>query len=101
MALFETGNSGKPKGAVNKITQESRELFLKTIEGQVVHLEEAFKKVLDKNPAKYLELVERYMQYFIPKKVDHTSDENPLNSIPIISWVKTNQPEENKDAAAE
>lgn len=90
------GRERKPKGAVTKITQASRELFLKTIEGQISHIEEAFAEVKEKNPVKYLELLEKYLQYFIPKKVDLTTDDASMNSIPIINWANSSEVIETK-----
>ena len=68
----QSGNpKGKPKGAENKLTKEARELFIETLEGQVPNIEEAFKEVLEKNPAKYLELFAKYAQYFVPRKSEN------------------------------
>tara|TARA_R110000868_G_scaffold35798_1_gene127853 strand:- start:22250 stop:22588 length:339 start_codon:yes stop_codon:yes gene_type:complete len=77
---FEKGNEGRPKGSVNKITQEARSLFLQTIESQMPHLDDAFEAVRLENPAEYLKIVEKYAQYFIAKKVDITSKDNQLNA---------------------
>ena len=70
MAKFEKGNKGKPEGAVNKVTQSARELFLETLEGQSEHLSEAFEKVRKESPSKYLDLFAKYAQYFVPKKTE-------------------------------
>ena len=70
---FEKGNThgtGRPKGAPNKKTAEARELFLQTLEGQVDGLADAFDKVREKSPEKYLDLFARYAQYFGPKKTE-------------------------------
>ncbi len=70
---FEKGNThgtGRPKGSKDKKTAEARELFLNTLEGQVENIEDAFQKVLEKSPEKYLDLLSKYMQYFIPKKTE-------------------------------
>jgi len=72
MSKFEKGNSGKPKGAVNKITQTSRELFLETLEGQSEYIAEAFEKVRKDNPRAYLDLFAKYAQYFVPKKTENS-----------------------------
>ena len=71
---FEKGHNkskGRPKGSENKLQQEARELFIETLEGQVPNIEEAFKEVLEKNPAKYLELFAKYAQYFVPRKSEN------------------------------
>jgi hypothetical protein len=77
---FRHGNPGKPKGVNNRITQEARSLFLKTIEDQMPHIAPAFEAVRMENPAEYLKILEKYAQYFIPKKVDITSKDNQLNA---------------------
>jgi hypothetical protein len=76
---FEKGNKGKPKGAVNKVTQEARELFLQTLEAQVPNINEAFEKVREKNPVQYLDLFAKYAQYFVPKKTSLEGGDKPLD----------------------
>ncbi|PWL29423.1 MAG: hypothetical protein DCO96_06575 [Fluviicola sp. XM-24bin1] len=67
----ESGNiKGRPKGAKDKNTREARELFLKTLEGQVDKLAESFDKVRERSPEKYLDLFARYAQFFMPKKTE-------------------------------
>lgn len=91
---FEKGQSGnakgRPKGSNNKLQQEARELFIETLEGQVGNIDEAFKKVYDKNPAKFLELFAKYAQYFVPKKTetDLKGDlKTDINFADIIEFV--------------
>ena len=61
---------GRQKGTPNKMTQEARELFIETLEGQVPNIEKAFADVLKTSPSKYLELFAKYAQYFVPKKTE-------------------------------
>jgi len=79
MSKFEKGNSGKPKGATNKVTQEARELFLQTLEAQVPNIMQAFEDVREKNPVQYLDLFAKYAQYFVPKKTSLEGGEKPLD----------------------
>lgn len=79
MAKFEKGNSGKPKGATNKVTNEARELFLQTLEAQVPNIMEAFNEVREKNPVQYLDLFAKYAQYFVPKKTSLEGGDKPLD----------------------
>lgn len=76
---FEKGNTGKPKGAVNKTTQAAREIFLSIMEGEQQHIEECLEKVRKKDPAKYLEVLSKFYPYFIPKKVE--IDQSPTKMI--------------------
>ena len=79
MSKFEKGNSGKPKGATNKVTQEARELFLQTLEAQVPNIMQAFEDVREKNPVQYLDLFAKYAQYFVPKKTSLEGGDKPLD----------------------
>ena len=67
---FKKGENTNRKDIPNKITQDAREVFKLTLEGQVPHLTEAFEQVRETDPAKYLELIAKYAQYFVPKMVD-------------------------------
>lgn len=70
---FEKGHKqgkGRPKGSENKITSDARAMFLETLEGQSEHLSEAFEKVRQESPSKYLDLFAKYAQYFVPKKTE-------------------------------
>ncbi len=68
--VFEAGNKGKPKGAVNKVTQKARELFVNILEGEVDYLKASLEKVRKKDPARYLEIYAKYAQYFVPKQTE-------------------------------
>ena len=80
---------GRVKGTGNKLTESARELFVATLEGQVGNIESAFQDVLNgtevtkPDPAKYLELFAKFAQYFVPKKIDLTTDGDKINA-PII-----------------
>jgi hypothetical protein len=67
---FGEGNAGKPKGAVNKVTQEARELFKTIMEGQVPNIESALNEVRANDKGKYLEVLSKLLPYFIPKKLE-------------------------------
>ncbi len=75
------GNTGKPPGAVTKITQEARELFVSILEGEVDYIKDAFQHVRESDPAKYLELYAKYAQYFVPKKVEATVKDERIEVI--------------------
>lgn len=67
---FEKGNAGKPKGAVNKATQQARELFTTIMEGEVDNIQESLEKVRKKDHGRYLDVLSKFLPYFIPKKVE-------------------------------
>ena len=81
--LFEKGNPGRPKGILNKSTAKGRELFMQIMEGQIDHVEGALQVVKMEDPAKYLDLISKLLPYFMPKKVDVTSDGKELKPIII------------------
>ena len=85
---------GRVKGAENKLTQSSRELFLETLEGQSEHIAAAFEKVRKDNPRAYLDLFAKYAQYFVPKKTE--SDVNLLGDLTqtIINLGNGQNPDE-------
>ena len=68
---FTKDNTGRPKGAKDKLTQEAKELFIQTLESQVEHIKDAFDEVRTESAKEYLELFAKYAQYFVPKKT-HT-----------------------------
>ncbi len=80
---FENGNSGRPKGVLNRNTKEIQQLFLSTIRNEEQYLEEMFRKVREENPARYLELFVKYVQYVYPKKVEMIADRIEFNVIEI------------------
>jgi hypothetical protein len=72
---------GRPKGSQNAIILTARELFIATIESQVPNIQIAFDEVFETDKAKYLELMGRYAQYFVPKKIDVDISQNVINVI--------------------
>ena len=43
---FKKGEGGKPKGALNRTTKQSHELFVYIMNGQVEYIEDALNKIL-------------------------------------------------------
>lgn len=76
---------GKEKGTPNKVTTEARELFTKTLAGQVEHIADSFDKVRVSNPEKYLDLFAKYAQYFVPKYVDVASNGEQVKQVFVIA----------------
>lgn len=82
---FKKGHKGHKKpGAVNKITQQARELFVEILEGQVPNIKLAFAEVYENDKTKFLELYAKYAQYFVPRKVDITTKDNPIDQ--VFKW---------------
>lgn len=74
-------SGGRKKNTPNKITQTAREVFIATIEAQVPSIQAAFDFVKKDDPAKYLELLAKYAQYFVPKQVEMKIENNIIEVI--------------------
>ena len=64
---FAKGEGGRPKGAVNKGTEKIRQTIAKLTDQKFQHLDTAFESVREENPAKYIELYLRLLEYTTPK----------------------------------
>lgn len=63
---FKPGNPGKPKGAVNTVTQDVREKFRALLDGITVETLAADLKAID-NPKDRLQIIIGLSEYIIPK----------------------------------
>lgn len=89
---FQKGNPGKPKGAVSKVNQDAKALFVKIMEGQVPEIEVALAQIRERSPFNYIVCLSKLMPYFMPKQIDLRSDDKPLPA-PIIQILPVNAPE--------
>jgi len=90
----QSGNpNGRPKGAENKVTKESRELFKAIMDGEVPNIEEALGLLRENSPEKYLKALASLFPYFMPKKLEAEVQVNAAPKEP--SWFK--DVEENED----
>jgi hypothetical protein len=65
---FKAGEvTGRPKGAEGKDTKKLREAIAAITNGGVEDFQRALGEVLEENPAKYLELYLRLLEYTMPK----------------------------------
>jgi hypothetical protein len=65
---FKAGEvTGRPKGAEGKDTKRLRESIAAITEGGIEDFQRALGDVLEENPAKYLELYLRLLEYTMPK----------------------------------
>ena len=84
---FVKGEGGRPKGAVNKGTEKIRQTIAKLTDQKFQHLDTAFESVREENPAKYIELYLRLLEYTTPKlrAIDTKIDvaEGTIDKIPI------------------
>jgi len=75
---------GRQKGVTNKTTQETRELFNQVWSDNVPKISEALEKVYYDDPSKYLEILAKFAQYFVPKKVEQDTNHNFVEPPQII-----------------
>lgn len=77
MTSDDTIKRGRPKGSPNKSTREIREALQYIVEKQLDKLEEAFNKVYEQDPGRFLSLYERFCNFVLPKQqqVEITSEE--------------------------
>lgn len=90
MAKYSKGQSGnpngRPKGAENKVTKESRELFKAIMDGEVPNIEEALGLLRENSPEKYLKALSSLFPYFMPKKLEADITVNDTPTEP--SWFQ-------------
>jgi len=58
---------GRPKGVVNKATQEAREAIGRFVDGNAHRLQEWLDRVADKDPEKAFNLFHSVIEYHVPK----------------------------------
>ena len=95
----QSGNAkGRPKGANNKVTKESRDLFVKIMNGEVGHIEDALDALRSESSEKYLKALSSLFPYFMPKQQELSVTTDITPSTP--SWFddvleRTDQKESN------
>jgi len=75
---------GRVVGSINKTTAEQKELFNQLWANNLPKMDKAFQDVLLEDPAKYLELLAKYAQYFVPKKVEQDVNINQIEPPTIV-----------------
>jgi hypothetical protein len=67
---FAPGNKlskGRPKGAVNKSTEDVKQLIVRVAEGSISNIEKDLARIRRKNPEKAVELALKLLEYVAPK----------------------------------
>jgi hypothetical protein len=91
--LFEKGNPGKPKGAVNKVSQRVRECVIMFLENNIDTIQKNFETLKSKEQ---LEFIEKILPYAIPKLHHiHNEQEGEIVHEIRVSW---DMPKTLKDA---
>ena len=86
--------NGRPKGAVNKSTQELRDIMQSIFEAELPNVLESLEKVrMNGNDQKYVELMLRLAEYHVPKapqNLDVTSGGEKITRILSIDPLSKN-----------
>lgn len=85
---FEKGHTkagGRPKGGENKITKDAKERFMEIMEGEIENVKTSLANVRKENESQYLNLLSKLLPYFLPKKVDVSSNGKDINGQPVIN----------------
>jgi hypothetical protein len=78
--------SGRTKGSPNKTTKEAKAILNSIIANQLDNIDAALEEVRADSPAKYLDLLSKFVGYVVPKKTDiTTNDESILPKKPDLS----------------
>lgn len=86
---FTKGHSGtKPKGAVTKTSAKAKEIILAAIDKQSVDFDIVMGKLREEEPREWAKIMVKLMDFVLPKKIDLTSDDKPINNIPVATWAQ-------------
>lgn len=90
MTSDDTIKRGRPKGSPNKSTKEIREALQYMVEKQLDKLEDAFNKVYEQDPGRFLSLYERFCNFVLPKQQSvEISNENGIDISKTIEDMKS------------
>lgn len=90
MTSDDTLKRGRPKGSPNKSTKEIREALQYMVEKQLDKLEDAFNKVYEQDPGRFLSLYERFCNFVLPKQQSvEISNENAIDIRATIEDMKS------------
>jgi hypothetical protein len=93
---FEKGEvTGRPKGSEGKDTKRVREAITAITEGGITSLNECFDEIRTTNPAKFVELYLRLLEYTMPKlrSIDNNIElgESAISKITVEVKAKSNE----------
>ena len=78
---------GRQKGTPNKSTEKAKALFMDIMSGEIGKFKTALDKLYKKDPIKWLDVVNKFFPYYLPRKQDITSDDEALRPGINISVV--------------
>ena len=88
---FKKGQSGNPagrdKGVGNKSTEKAKELFITIMSGNVKKFKTALDYLYKEDKIKWLDVVNKFFPYYLPRQTDITSDGESIKPDINISVV--------------
>lgn len=88
---FKKGQSGNPsgrnKGIGNKSTEKAKALFIEIMSGNVRKFKAALDYLYKKDKIKWLDVVNKFFPYYLPRQTDITSDGESIKPNINISVV--------------
>jgi hypothetical protein len=78
----------RPKGSQNIATKEAREHIKTLFIGELDHIQTALKEVRKDNPGKYLELLSKFMPYWLPKMTEVALNSNEPKKGKLPEWMR-------------
>jgi len=78
---------GRQKGTPNKSTEQAKILFMEIMSGNVNKFKEALDHLYKEDKIKWLDVVNKFFPYYLPKKTDITSDGEQIKPEVNISVV--------------
>lgn len=78
---------GRKKGSLNKLTKtqaEAREALENALFGRFEGIGDVLSDIQEDDKAKYIDALNKLLQYIMPKKQDITSKDNAINPLTIV-----------------
>ena len=82
---------GRQKGTPNRTTKEAREFLESIVFGHFDSIDEVLKNMKDEDKAKYIDALNKLLQYILPKKTDITTGDEPLITDVKVTYVDGNK----------
>lgn len=80
----ESGNKdGKPKGKLNRTTEQAKALLEQILYGQIENIEDALANMKEKSDKDYVDACVKMFKYVLPEKRDLTSGGQTMTSINV------------------
>jgi len=78
---------GRKKGVGNKSTEEAKKLFVDIMSGNIKKFKTALDHLYTKDKIKWLDVVNKFFPYYLPRQTDITSDGESIKPDINISVV--------------